>query len=470
MRNYRKPGNLISHTHTGTVAAGGVVTLNGCIAIATSGGDSGDDDELIVHGSVYLAAVSAEDWSPLAPLFWNGSALTAVPGGTFAGYAAGAKAAGASIAWVEISRSPEIALASAPLDKLDATAAPTVDNDVDQGYSVGSRWIWGNQIWICKSAADGAAVWDQVPRHNLAASGSPTVDNDVDEGYSVGSLWFWGSALWVCKGATDGAANWELVPRHNSGAAAAPGVTNDLSEGYGIGSTWVFNGQIYNCMTEADDGAAVWLRDPRTVLEASTLPTVDSDVDGGFAAGDEWKVGAHGRGYLCTDNSDGAAIWTPEPEAFKPADDETGDGTTVDFDDGETTTQSAQIPANTLVEGDLVVIQSFARVTTNLTGGTPVLTHRNKIGSEELSTEEFDAVTAGSRSENWAEFIVEDASTPTAAVCRNLTGGDATPTFNLDLTGAITIASTLEVSGGATAGDAVGDHLRFKVEPAAIRP
>ena len=45
--------------------------------------------------------------------------------------------------------------------KLDATEAPTVDNDVDEGYGVGSRWfdITNDKEYVCLDNSDGAAVW-----------------------------------------------------------------------------------------------------------------------------------------------------------------------------------------------------------------------------------------------------------------------------------------------------------------------
>lgn len=45
--------------------------------------------------------------------------------------------------------------------KLDATAAPTVNNDVDEGYTVGSRWfdITNDKEYVCLDNTDGATVW-----------------------------------------------------------------------------------------------------------------------------------------------------------------------------------------------------------------------------------------------------------------------------------------------------------------------
>ena len=50
------------------------------------------------------------------------------------------------------------------LDNLDAAVAPTVNDDVDLGYSVGSRWVntTADKAYICVDATAGAAVWIDV--------------------------------------------------------------------------------------------------------------------------------------------------------------------------------------------------------------------------------------------------------------------------------------------------------------------
>jgi len=48
--------------------------------------------------------------------------------------------------------------------KLDGTQAPTVNNDVDEGYAVGSRWfdITNDKEYVCLDNTDGAAVWTET--------------------------------------------------------------------------------------------------------------------------------------------------------------------------------------------------------------------------------------------------------------------------------------------------------------------
>jgi len=48
--------------------------------------------------------------------------------------------------------------------KFDATSAPTVNNDIDEGYTVGSRWIdvTNDKEYACLDNTDGAAVWTET--------------------------------------------------------------------------------------------------------------------------------------------------------------------------------------------------------------------------------------------------------------------------------------------------------------------
>jgi hypothetical protein len=48
--------------------------------------------------------------------------------------------------------------------KLDGTQAPTVNNDTDEGYAVGSRWfnVTNDKEYVCLDNTDGAAVWTET--------------------------------------------------------------------------------------------------------------------------------------------------------------------------------------------------------------------------------------------------------------------------------------------------------------------
>lgn len=53
----------------------------------------------------------------------------------------------------------------------------------------------------------------------------------------------------------------------------------------------------------------------RTTVDASA-PTANSDETAGYNVGDMWFNTATSFHYICTDNTDGAAVWTrPIPPA-----------------------------------------------------------------------------------------------------------------------------------------------------------
>jgi len=65
--------------------------------------------------------------------------------------------------------------ANSPKVKLDATSAPTVTNDTDEGYVAGSIWVdvTNDKAYVCLDNTDGAAVWTETTQ---AGGGNGTVD------------------------------------------------------------------------------------------------------------------------------------------------------------------------------------------------------------------------------------------------------------------------------------------------------
>lgn len=56
------------------------------------------------------------------------------------------------------------------VNNLNAIAAPTVTDDSDSGYSVGSLWGFGDNLYKCTDASVGAAVWVVYSRGNSGLS------------------------------------------------------------------------------------------------------------------------------------------------------------------------------------------------------------------------------------------------------------------------------------------------------------
>ncbi len=88
------------------------------------------------------------------------SAVTATTGAATATTQAGIATTQAGIATTKAGEAAASA-ALLPLNNFDAMSAPTVNDDADDGYSVGSRWVdvSNDESYICVGSTVGAAVW-----------------------------------------------------------------------------------------------------------------------------------------------------------------------------------------------------------------------------------------------------------------------------------------------------------------------
>lgn len=77
------------------------------------------------------------------------------------------------------------------INNVTATTDPTVNNDVDENYAVGSLWIntTTGRAWICVGNTDGAAVW-RSQAHVSATDSAIVPDTDATSstGISLGTL------------------------------------------------------------------------------------------------------------------------------------------------------------------------------------------------------------------------------------------------------------------------------------------
>lgn len=101
---------------------------------------------------------------------------------------------------------------------VSATTAPSSTDDAASGYSVGSIWYntTTTRAYLCLDATAGAASWFEIEKgvlNNFTATAAPTVNDDAGDGYSVGSRWFdtTGDEAYVCLDSATGAANWQTT-------------------------------------------------------------------------------------------------------------------------------------------------------------------------------------------------------------------------------------------------------------------
>lgn len=73
------------------------------------------------------------------------------------------------------------------LNKFDATVAPTVNEDSDDGYGVGSIWIdvTADDSYICEDATVGAAIWVDF---SIAGDDTPDDDSEVPDAITVNPI------------------------------------------------------------------------------------------------------------------------------------------------------------------------------------------------------------------------------------------------------------------------------------------
>lgn len=97
-----------------------------------------------------------EDMTGNAPEYAAAAAASASTATTQAGLATTAKNAAEAA-----NAAAQAAIATIPLDKLNGTIAPTINDDSGDGYIVGSKWydLVHDEAYICLDSTVGAAVW-----------------------------------------------------------------------------------------------------------------------------------------------------------------------------------------------------------------------------------------------------------------------------------------------------------------------
>jgi len=112
-----------------------------------------------------------------------------------------------------------------------AVVDPTVSDDSDSGLAAGHHWINTTavpaRVFQAASVVVGAAVWKRLSnRNDNTASVPPAVSNDNTQGYEANSQWYdsVSQILYVCLSAATGAALWRNVGDQTSSSADPPGV------------------------------------------------------------------------------------------------------------------------------------------------------------------------------------------------------------------------------------------------------
>lgn len=87
-------------------------------------------------------------------------------------------------------------------------------NDHESRITQNETDIATNESAIASNASDISTLQSSLPLHNFTASSAPTVGDDVADGYSAGSMWLDATAVkfYLCVDNSSGAADWrEMV-------------------------------------------------------------------------------------------------------------------------------------------------------------------------------------------------------------------------------------------------------------------
>lgn len=76
-------------------------------------------------------------------------------------------------------------------------------------------WGAGNKTLACVMSADRADLVRM--KHNLAGGAAPTANDDANDGYHIGSIWIYGTNVYVCTTETAAAAVWQRLSMVGAG-------------------------------------------------------------------------------------------------------------------------------------------------------------------------------------------------------------------------------------------------------------
>jgi len=176
--------------------------------------------------------------------------------------------------------------------KLDATVAPTVNNDTSEGYVVGSRWIdvTNDKEYVCLDKTDGAAVWKLT---------SATTTSEVAEG---SNLYYTDARFDTRLGTksttnlTEGSNLYYTEARVSANTDVAANVTHAASSSnpHTVTKAQVSLGNV---------------ADLKVKLDATTAPVATDDTSQGYAVGSRWIDVTNDKEYVCLDATATSAVW-----------------------------------------------------------------------------------------------------------------------------------------------------------------
>lgn len=193
--------------------------------------------------------------------------------------------------------------------KLDATAAPTVDNDTDEDYEVGSKWIdvTNDEVYECVDPTDGAAVWKQL---SAAAGSSPNINRGLQ------FVWNSASAIQLEPADTERDGNYAVFCKEQGGSTTVvveQATTKTVSDSVtaavgGLDSGSWSNDLAYHIylISDSDGSTNGLIASTQTDPESVTLPSGYTHISGllftihaKVTSGDFAKFTSADNGRIC---------------------------------------------------------------------------------------------------------------------------------------------------------------------------
>jgi hypothetical protein len=169
------------------------------------------------------------------------------------------------------------------------SVTPTVNDDDTKGFVEDSRWILDNgDVYVCTDSTEGAAVWA------LQGSTIPTLEEVLDENNTSGLNDIVFDEFYGLLFDNNSRLREGTIPAlgNNRGIALICGAGYELK--------WA-NGILY---VMGSSGNTI----RQSLYNFTTTPTATDDVTKGYAVGSLWTLD-DGTTYLCTDATEGVAVW-----------------------------------------------------------------------------------------------------------------------------------------------------------------
>lgn len=224
---------------------------------------------------------------------------------------------------------------------LNASVAPTVNDDSGSGYAVGSRWIdtTADKEYVCLDATSTAAVWKDTTQQDtspvdsvfgrtgdVTAAASDYDASQVDNDSTVTGTYV-SDALNTLKNAapnthaashTDGSDDIQDATSGQKGLATATQITKldgieasaDVTDATNVAAAGAIMdsdiSQAEGFMRKTGSGTYEAIK---SNLNASVAPTANEDSGDGYAVGSLWLDTTADKAYICLDATVSAAVW-----------------------------------------------------------------------------------------------------------------------------------------------------------------